>query len=103
MAMHIEKNIGGTLVALRGVIDVACAAELKAILLDALDTSTEAAVSLEGATYLDVTAIQLLWAAEQQARRSGLPFRLQGPILESVLVAVADMGLPSFFASVPAE
>jgi anti-anti-sigma factor len=102
MGIHIEKTDAGSLIALRGAIDIACAAELKAVLLDALNTEGGVRISLDGATYLDVTAIQLLWAAEQQARRSGGTFRIEGHIPEAVSTGVADAGFSSFFASVHA-
>jgi anti-anti-sigma factor len=99
MGIHIEKNDAGNLVALRGAIDIACAAELKALLLEALSMGNEVRISLDGATYLDATAFQLLWAAEQQAQRSGVPFRLEGQVPEPVSTAFACAGFPSLFAS----
>jgi len=102
MGIHFEKNDAGNLVALRGTIDIACAAELKALLLDGLNTQTGVRISLEGATYLDVTAFQLLWAAEQHARRSGAPFRIEGQIPEAISTGRADAGFPPLFASVHA-
>jgi anti-anti-sigma factor len=100
--MHFEKDDAGTLVTLRGVIDIACAAELKALLLEALSNANEVRISLEGTTYLDVTAIQLLWAAEQQSRRSGVPFRLEGHLPEAESAALAAAGFSSFPDSVHA-
>jgi anti-anti-sigma factor len=102
MGIHIEKNDAGSLVALSGTIDIACAAELKALLLEALNTGNEVRISLDGATYLDVTAFQLLWAAEQEARRSGVTFRIEGQIPGAVSTGCADGGFPPLLASVHA-
>jgi len=102
MGIALETTEAGTLVALEGAIDIACAAELKALLLQALDSGAEVRVSLDAATYLDVTAFQLLWSAAQQARRSGVGFRLSGAVTEPVSSALADAGFQSFLVSVEA-
>jgi anti-anti-sigma factor len=102
MGIHLEKTDAGGLIALRGTVDIACAAELKAFLLEALTPEAGVRISLDGATYLDVTALQLLWAAERQARRSGVPFRIEGQIPETVSTGIADAGFPPFFVSVQA-
>jgi anti-anti-sigma factor len=99
MGIHFEKNDAGGLVALRGTIDIACAAQLKALLLEALNTGTGVRISLDGATYLDVTALQLLWAAQQQAQRSGVPLRIEGNIPQAVSAGLADAGFPPLFVS----
>jgi hypothetical protein len=49
-----------------------------------------------------LTAVQLLWAAEQQARRTGVAFRISGQIPDLVSTALAEAGFPSFPASVNA-
>jgi len=66
----------GNLLALEGTIDIGCAAELKAVLLRALGSGGEIRVMLGEVAYMDVTAAQLLWAAELQARRSGVVFQI---------------------------
>jgi anti-anti-sigma factor len=102
MGIHFEKDEAGSLVVLEGAIDIACAAELKALLLDALNTPGEVRISLDGATYLDVTAFQLLWAAAQQARRSGVGLRLSGQAPTPVSTALAEAGFQSFLVAVQA-
>ena len=52
--------------------------ELKKVMLQALASGKEMLVDLRRATELDVTAIQLLWAAEREARKSGRKFFLPG-------------------------
>jgi anti-anti-sigma factor len=99
MGLSLEESDAGTAVTLDGAIDISCAAELKAMLLQALGSGTEVSLSLSGATYLDVTAVQLLWAAEQQALRAGAGFRFAGQPAEAVAQALADAGFPSFSAT----
>jgi anti-anti-sigma regulatory factor len=102
MPIALDESELGNVVVLEGTIDVSSATELKAMLLRALGTGKEVCISLDAATYLDVTAVQLLWAAEQQARLSGAVFRFSGNLSEPVTATLADAGFPSFQASVNA-
>jgi anti-anti-sigma regulatory factor len=102
MAIAIDESELGNVVVLEGTIDISSAGELKAILLKALGSGKEVCISLDAATYLDVTAVQLLWAAEQQARLSGALFRFSGNISGPVSATLADAGFASFQASVNA-
>jgi anti-anti-sigma factor len=102
MRIAIEESDAGNQIALEGTIDIDCAAELKAAFLKALDSGREIHVLLDGMAYMDVTAVQLLWAGEQQARRSGIEFRISGPLPEPVSTELADAGFPSLPALVNA-
>jgi len=99
MAITLDESELGNVVVLEGAIDISSATELKAILLTALDSGEEVSISLNAATYLDVTAVQLLWAAEQQARRSGAIFRFSGHLSDLVSATLANAGFSSFQAS----
>jgi anti-sigma B factor antagonist len=68
--MPVTLEQGGPLCFLRleGEISVGSAAELKVALLQALASETDVRLDLERATELDVTALQLLWAAERGLR-----------------------------------
>lgn len=96
--MHatLEKNEALCSIRLEGEMNIASAAELKAALLRGLDCGTELRVYLAGATALDVTALQLLWAAEREARRSGHLFTLAGGVPEELLLAVLEAGFEKF-------
>lgn len=102
--MSIAYNESGAeiQVALEGTIDIGVAAELKVNLLQALESGREIRVMLHNVTYMDVTAVQLLWAARQQALRSGVEFQISGPLPEPVSIVLADAGLPSIPSSVNA-
>jgi anti-anti-sigma factor len=102
MGITIEESELGNVVVLEGTIDVSSAAELKATLLNALGSGKEVCVSLDAATYLDVTAVQLLWAGEEQARRSGTILRFSGRLSDQVSTTLAHAGLPTFQTSVNA-
>ncbi len=81
---------------MEGEINIAAAAELRNVLLQALASEKEVRVDLERATELDVTAWQLLWAAERGARGSGRGFALAGRLPEEILAAAMDAGLEKF-------
>jgi anti-anti-sigma factor len=93
MSVTVEQGGDVCLVRLEGEINIAAAAELKASLLKALGSGSELRVDLRSVTELDVTALQLLWAAEREARGSGKAFALGGAAPESVLLAVNEVGL----------
>ena len=74
-------------------MDAGAAAELKTALLDGLRSGQEVCVSIGGVTDLDVTAFQLLWAAEREAERLGARFRLEGPLPESARQTLAELSV----------
>lgn len=92
--MPVTLDQGGALclIQLEGEIGVELAKELKAALLQALASGTEVRLNLEHATELDVSAVQLLWAAEREARRSGKAFTLAAPAPPDLLLAVSEAG-----------
>jgi anti-anti-sigma regulatory factor len=96
VSIALEQNTDSSLIRLDGEIGIALAADLKQLLLEALGSGSAVRVSLEGATGLDVTAVQLLWAAEREARRAGADFALTGAAPEPVLAALGNAGLFEF-------
>jgi anti-anti-sigma regulatory factor len=72
-------------------------------LLRALGSGGEIRVMLGEVAYMDVTAAQLLWAAELQARRSGVVFQISGPLPELVSTLLTETGFPSLAASLSVE
>jgi anti-anti-sigma regulatory factor len=102
MGITLDKTDKGAAMALAGTIDIACAAELKTLLLEALNSGTEVIISLADAADLDVTAFQLLWAAERQARQSGVEFTFSGQAPEPISTALAEAGFQQFSTSVHA-
>lgn len=78
---------------LAGDIDIGAATDLKASLVGALDAGGEICVSWEAATALDVTAFQLLWAAEREARRAGVKFTHNSTLSEPIRQSLESIGL----------
>jgi anti-anti-sigma factor len=96
VSITLEQDESLSVIRLEGAIDISSAAELKQLLIEALGTGKEARVQLEAATDLDVTAVELLWAAEREAKRTGAGFSLAGPMPAAVTAALADAGLDLF-------
>jgi anti-anti-sigma regulatory factor len=92
----VEQMEETTALGLEGAIDIASAAELKAALQMALEARNPVRVSLAANVDLDVTAIQLLWAAEREATASGVDFRLGGELPKPVCAALKEAGFERF-------
>jgi anti-anti-sigma factor len=100
MGIAIDENESESAVTLEGAIDIASAAEFKAVLVKALGTGKKLSVSLLKVSYLDVTAVQLLWSAGQQAQRTGMGFSLSGHLNEPISLLIAEAGFPTLPDSV---
>ncbi len=96
MPLTFDAGATGGVLRLEGEVDVTSAEELKGMLIEAISSRQAVQVDLTRATDLDVTAIQLLWAANQEAEKAGVPFAVAGDVPENVLNAVCEAGLESF-------
>ena len=103
MSVTLEQNDVLSTIHLEGAIDIVSAGELKALLLEALGSGRPVRAVLEGTTGLDVTAMQLLWAARQTARASEVGFAIGGQAQERISAALAAAGLEDFMAEVVAN
>jgi anti-anti-sigma regulatory factor len=92
MPVLLDESDGVFLIRLEGEVNIACAAELKSLLSKALATGRELRVRLECAAELDVTALQLLYAAERVATIAGIRFTLEGLVPDDISNAIADAG-----------
>jgi anti-anti-sigma regulatory factor len=81
---------------LEGDIDITCSDELKRTLIEAISTRKELQVDLARATDLDVTAIQLLWAATREAKSLGASFGVAGQVPENIINTVREAGFEKF-------
>jgi anti-anti-sigma factor len=96
MPVTLDQSEEQCLLRLEGEVDIASAAELKTLLLQALASGTELRVEVERATELDITALQLLWAAEREARGSGRQCTLAGRVSEELMAAASEAGFEKF-------
>ncbi len=81
---------------LEGMVGIACAAELKTFLLDALSSCKPVRVSVDQCTDIEVTVYQLLWAAAREAKSQGIRFALANPAPHSILASLKDVGFENF-------
>ena len=99
-----ETEVGITLkqsrklavIRLEGAIDIAAAAEFKNLLLQACGSGKDVRVALDDATDLDVTAVELIWAARRSAEGAGVAFTIFGAVQDSVSSALGYAGLHQF-------
>jgi anti-anti-sigma regulatory factor len=82
-----------SLIQLEGVVDIASASQIKSTLLEAMKTRREIRISVDKVTDLDVTAVQLLWAAKREAKRLGVSFAFEGKPSEMILEFLSSVGL----------
>jgi len=93
-AVEISPGSGeASVLNLPGTIDIACAAELKHEFLNALQGGKRIQVKIGDVSDLDVTALQLLWAARRAAKKSGIDFALSGEPAEPIKRQLAELGM----------
>lgn len=81
---------------LDGAIDIGVGAELKQTLLEELKQAKAMRVAFGLTADLDVTAVQLLWAAEREARTLNIGFALEGSVPDSLSDSLKEMGFERF-------
>jgi anti-anti-sigma regulatory factor len=72
MSVTLVQQEPHWLIRLDGRVTIASSAELKALLLDWIATSNDLEVNLESAEEIDLTVLQLLWAADREAAEKGV-------------------------------
>ncbi|HVT99410.1 MAG TPA: STAS domain-containing protein [Acidobacteriaceae bacterium] len=96
MPVLFDRGTEPPVIRLEGEVDISQAAELKRVLLEALQAKGGMAIAMETATSMDVTAVQLLWAAEREARRAGVSLALRGAVPEALCATAREAGLERF-------
>ncbi len=96
MSITFDDSATRCVLRLEGEIDVTCAAELKRALIDAISSGREVQLDLAQASDLDVTAVQLLWAARREAEKAGTSFAVAGDVPENIGRAVCEAGFENF-------
>lgn len=102
MSITSAANETQCVINLQASVDISDAADLKQALLDALLSHKELCLDLTGVTDLDITAVQLLWAAAQESRKEGLSFTVIGAVPEEITSTVRDAGFDAFLESATA-
>lgn len=85
------KNMDGVpCIALSNVVDIAQASELKQALTEAIGSTPRVSIQVSATTSIDVTTLQLLWAAVLCSSLSGTEIVIEGswsPQVEESLLA----------------
>jgi anti-anti-sigma regulatory factor len=104
MPIIVDRNTELSRIRLDGDLDITGAAELKQALLDAVASGRKNCISLASATGLDITTLQLLWAAEREATVTGAVLVLEGPVPEGLRATLREAGFDRFpLADLPAQ
>jgi anti-anti-sigma regulatory factor len=99
LPVTLKTSEGAGSICLEGVIDIGCAAELKALLMEGLGAGRGLKVSIEGVTAMDAAAAQLLWAAEREASGAGTEWAIEGQLPEPVRAEFVQAGFVGFLSS----
>ena len=102
LAMSLASNQEdvSTVIRLDGAIDISGAADLKTALLEALQPGRTIELGLDCVSGMDVTAVQLLWAAQREAKALGANFRFIGQVPEAVSAYLAEAGFRDFLSAI---
>lgn len=96
MTVTTEQNGPLREISVVGSVNIACAAELKTTLIEALSAGQSLKIHLENVAELDVCILQLLVAATRAWRQNGLDCMLMGPIKGELAASIADAGFEPF-------
>jgi ABC-type transporter Mla MlaB component len=92
----VEQSEELFVIRLEGDVNVSSVAELKAILVQGLACKKDLRIDLEQAKELDVTAMQLLWAASREAGILNRELTLRGKVPQEILMAIREAGFDAF-------
>ena|SRR5208283_4369809 len=92
--MKVENNETRWILRLEADCGLSSAAELKALLLEGLASGKSMEVDLGAAAEIDITVLQLLWAARHAAERQKRELITQAP--EEILNLARDAGFENF-------
>jgi anti-anti-sigma factor len=96
LPITFDQKETACLIHLEGEVNITSASELKKVLLLAIASGRDLLVNLERAKELDVTALQLLWAAEREASGSGLKFTVATQMPDEIFVAIRGLSFEKF-------
>jgi len=103
MSIDLEQLEDRSVVRLTESITIGFATDLHKLLMEAVRLNRGIAIDWEGVTELDVSGIQLLYAAWQATERAGISMSLRGSTPQAVKDAFLDSGLDPFQLAVSQE
>lgn len=94
MAITVDRLEKHWLIRLEGEFGVTSAPELKTLLLEWVASGRDLQMDLERAEEIDITLMQLLWAAGREAARAGAG--MVSRVSEAAAMAARDAGFERF-------
>ena len=94
MSVTMQRSETDLLIRLEDKVNVTSAEELKSLLLEGLVSGRDLYLDLERVEEIDVTVMQLLWAAGREADRNGT--RMVTRVSEAAAVAARELGFERF-------
>ena len=94
MAVTMERQESQSLIRLEGEFSVTSAAELKGLLLEGLGSGKHLLLDLAQAEEIDITLMQLLWAAGREAGRAGAGMAIR--VSDAAAAAAREAGFERF-------
>jgi anti-anti-sigma regulatory factor len=98
-----DEQDGKAVLHLSGDINVAGAAELKQLLVQAFATGKGVQLDFSTAATLDIAAIQLLWAAAHHAGKNHMAFTAAPTVPDTIHDDVRDAGFEQFPVTMETE
>ena len=99
MAIEFTDRSGSLCIILSDVIDISQAAELKQILVQALQSNAQTRIEVSRANAIDLTVVQLLCAAVSYASAAGVALEIEGAWSEEVERSLSCTGLTPILES----
>ncbi len=94
MAVTMDRQESQSLIRLEGEFTVTSATELKERLLECLAAGNNLLLDLERAEEIDITLLQLLWAAGREADRAGAKIAIR--LSDAAATAAREAGFERF-------
>ena len=102
MSIQCEADESAYVLRLADEVDINSSVELKQALIEIIASGKELHLDLQAGPSLDITAIQLLWAARLVFEQRGSHFVTAGEVPESITSALQDAGFEPFLTPLEA-
>jgi anti-anti-sigma factor len=97
MALECQSSDDTSTIELTGALDISSAADLRQLLMARMESSRRLCIDLSQASRVDVTAVQILWAARRHAGQHGIELHFIAPIDEEVQTSLDHAGIAPFW------
>ena len=94
MSVTMQRSESDLLIRLEDAVNVTSAEELKSLLLEGLVSGRDLYLDLERVEEIDVTVMQLLWAAGREADRKSI--RMVTRVSQAAAAAAREVGFERF-------